>query len=302
MSGYTTDALPSGRSGPGDLEARAASRLRDLQTWGGTTLQQRWRSRVVEAPPNDFIIAVSASSKTGVSGSGKTTLATQIAKACAVNESGFDADEHATLDAGELAYQMLPNAEFQAPLIYDEAQGAPGTDSVNKRRGMKQEALDAINGILAARDDAHTLIIVIQQLSMLDKSLLPLLDAWLMIRYEPAHPNGPMAVHYEPYVDDHDTSGSQVYTKGVEKITWGQLPKSDPDYQRMEELKQEAKRRKKQEAEEQDAGFSKEEQMRVAQALRNKGMTVREVAELDVIEYSRSTVARHTQSPDSEDS
>jgi len=301
MSTERTNILPGGGHGPDRLSARAASRTRGIQGWDGTTLQQKWRSRVVEPPPNDFIIAISASSKTGVSGSGKTTLATQLAKACAVNESGFDADKHATLDAGELAYEMLPNAEFQAPLIYDEAQGAPGTDSVNKRRGMKQEALDAINGILAARDDAHTLIIVIQQLSMLDKSLLPLLDAWVMIRHEPAHPQGPLAVHYQPYVDDHQTSGSQVYTKGIERITWGKLPKSDPDYQRMEELKQEAKRRKKQEVEEEEVGLSKDDQMRVAQALRNKGMTVRDIAELEVIEYSHSTVVNQTEPAESGD-
>jgi len=301
MSSERTSILPGGGHGPDRLSARAASRTRGIQGWDGTTLQQKWRSRVVEGNPDDFIIAISASSKTGVSGSGKTTLATQLAKACAVNESGFDADKYATLDAGKLAYEIIPESEYQAPIIYDEAQGAPGTDSVNKRKGMTNEAIDAINSILAARDEGHTLIIVIQQLSMLDKSLLPMLDAWLLIRYAPSYPRGPLAVHYSPSVNDHDLKNPDIYTDGVERISWEPLPKSDPDYQTMEELKQEAKRRKKEQLnEQQQSGLSRNEQMELAQDLRNHGMTLKEIAKLDSIEYSYSVISKNTERPNSE--
>lgn len=212
--------------------------------WPDTALFRRQRRRVDEPPANDFVVAITPSSHTGVSGTGKTTLATTLAKSFDVSEDGFDAEEKATLDAGKLAYEVVPSVQPGSAVIFDEAQGAPGTDSVNSRRGMKSESLDAINGILANRDKRLTLILVGQQLAMLDKNLFPMIDAWLLIRKEPSDPTGPLVTHHKLYIEDYDLRSPDIKTPGVEDLRWGPLPADDPDYSVMERKKQRAKSRR----------------------------------------------------------
>jgi hypothetical protein len=221
----------------------AVKRSTDLD-WPDTALFRRQRRRVDEPPANDFVVAITPSSHTGVSGTGKTTLATTLAKSFDVSEDGFDAEEKATLDAGKLAYEVVPSVQPGSAVIFDEAQGAPGTDSVNSRRGMKSESLDAINGILANRDKRLTLILVGQQLAMLDKNLFPMIDAWLLIRKEPSDPTGPLVTHHKLYIEDYDLRSPDIKTPGVEDLRWGPLPADDPDYSVMERKKQRAKSRR----------------------------------------------------------
>jgi hypothetical protein len=221
----------------------AVKRSADLD-WPDTALFRRQRRRVDQPPANDFVVAITPSSHTGVSGTGKTTLATTLAKSFDVSESGFDAEKKATLDAGKLAYEVVPSVEPGSAVIFDEAQGAPGTDSVNSRRGMKSESLDAINGILANRDKRLTLILVGQQLAMLDKNLFPMIDAWLLIRKEPSDPTGPLVTHHKLYIEDYDLRSPDIKTPGVEDLRWGPLPADDPDYSAMEKKKQRAKQRR----------------------------------------------------------
>lgn len=218
-----------------ELDSAAA-----VMKWEDTALNQRWQ-RKVEAK-NDFLLCISPSSKTSGSGSGKTTLATTLAQKTDRSESGFDAETKATLDAGDLAYETLPNIEEGSAVIFDEAQGAPGTSSVNARRGMTAEAIDAINGILANRDKNLTLIVVVQQLAMLDKMLYPMIDAWLLITRDPSHPNGPRAVHHTFMTNDYDLQDPQIKTPAHEWLTWSDLPPDDDDYAEMERKKQAAKR------------------------------------------------------------
>lgn len=217
---------------------------RDPLSFEATKFYREWERRVKHGGANDYIICVTPSSKTGVSGTGKTTCATVLAKELDVSEEGFDAEKKATLDAGDLAYDVLPEVGEGSALIFDEAQGAPGTDSLNSRRGMKSESIDAINAILANRDLRVTLIIVGQQLGMLDNNIYPMLDAWFLIRYQPDHSKGPLLTHHKLHSNDYELKNPQLRTPAVEDLTWPALSADDPDYQVMERKKQEAKRKR----------------------------------------------------------
>ncbi|MFB6200867.1 MAG: hypothetical protein ABEI98_02540 [Halorhabdus sp.] len=259
-----------------------------------TELYDRWRRRVKEGKPNDFIICVTASSHTGVSGTGKTTAEVGLCKEFDLTDSGFSAEENATLDSGELAYEILPNIESGSAVCFDEAQGAPATDSVNARRGMKQEAIDAINAILANRDMRITLVITAQQLSMLDSSLYPLIDAWLLIRYEPDDPRGPLMTHHKLHVNDYDLKNPSLKTPGVEDLTWPEIPMDDPDYRVLEAKKQDAKQRGGS-TEDEDKSLDKETQMQIAQEFRDAGKSLQWIADnVDSVEYSRETIRKET--------
>ena len=224
-----------------DAFERALDSSQPILDWPETKLHARWKKKV--SANNDFLMVISPSSRTSGSGSGKTTLAVTAAQKMDRSESGFDAETKATLDAGDLAYQILPNIESGSAVIFDEAQGAPGTTSVNSRRGMTAEALAAINAILANRDKNLTLIIVVQQLAMLDKLLYPMIDAWLLITADPTDPNGPEATYHTLTTDDYDLKDPNIKTPAHETLTWSELPFDDDDYAEMERKKQNAKRK-----------------------------------------------------------
>lgn len=211
----------------------------------GSLLHRDWHRAVAEGTPNDFVICITASSKTGVSGTGKTTLETHLAQETDLSDGGFDAKKKASLDAGEIAYEIVPNVETRSTITFDEAQGAPGTVGLDARRAMKQEAIDAISSILANRDKQLTIIITAQQFSMLDPRVYPIIDAWLMIRRGPSHPDGPAGTYHRVHVEDYNLSNPKVKTPGVEDFSWPRVPHNDPDYKELEKLKQKAKTRKK---------------------------------------------------------
>jgi hypothetical protein len=215
----------------------------DPRPWEETEIYTEWKQRVAMGGPNDMVIAITPSSWTGVSGTGKTTAATSLAKSFDQTDEGFDGESKSSLDAAEMAYQILPSVESGSAVIFDEAQGAPGTNSVNSRRGMKSSAIDAMNAILANRDQRLTVIIVGQQLGMLDKNLYPMIDAWLLIRREPDMPDGPLMTYYNIFVDDFDLKSPEVETKGIDDLEWPFIPANDPDYAALEQKKQAAKQR-----------------------------------------------------------
>lgn len=259
-----------------------------------TNLFKKWYAHTQVGEPNDFIIAITPSSKTSVSGTGKTTLSLSLAKRLDTSTSGFDAEDKATLDAGELAYDLLPDIDTSSAVILDEAQGAPGTDSMNARRGMKQETIDAINAILANRDKRITLIIVGQQLGMLDVNLYPVIDSWLLIRKGADEPDGPVVSHYKLIVDDFDLKSPDIKTPFVEDLTWPKIPHGDQDYITMERKKQQAKKRSSGESEE-DRELPKEDQMQLAQDYRDNGKSLEWIANnVDSITYSRETIRKNT--------
>lgn len=211
-------------------------------SWEETKLYDRWKKRVVDGQPNDFVVVVSASSHTGVSGTGKTTAATSLAEEFDHGD-GFDAEERGTMNPSKFAYDILVNSPTGSSMVLEEAQGTPASTGLNKRRGMKSEVMDAINGILANRDNNYTIIIVVQQLSMLDVSLIPLIDAWLLIRYEPSDPQGPLMTHHKVYGEDYRLKNESLKTPAVEDLEWPPLAADNENYRTMEKKKQEAKRR-----------------------------------------------------------
>lgn len=222
---------------------RPAIKRRRPIPWEETQLYEMHKSRVREGRPNDLVLAISASSKTGVSGTGKTTAACALAEEFDILDAdAWDAEQYGTTEVETLAYDILPDAETGAAMVLEEAQGTPSGTGLNKRRGMKEETLAAINGILANRDNRNTVIIVVQQLSMLDMSLIPLLDAWLMIRYEPSDRKGPLMTHHGVKDADYDLNGVDLKTPGKEDLEWPPLEHKE-SYHEMERKKQQSKQR-----------------------------------------------------------
>lgn len=213
---------------------------RRARDWEDTQLYNRWKKNVVKGRPNDFVIALSASSKTGVSGTGKTTAATALAEEFDITDNPWDAEQYGTTEVDHLAYNILPEAEEGAALLQEEAQGTPSGTGLNKMRMMNEEAMGAINGILANRDNRNTVIIVVQQLSMLNSSLIPLLDAWLLIRHEPDDHRGPLMIHHEVHGEDYELKNDQIKTPAIEELEWPPLV-DDANYRTMEKKKQQAK-------------------------------------------------------------
>ncbi|OTE99114.1 hypothetical protein [Halorubrum sp. SD683] len=235
----------------------------------------------MEDPPNDFLMVISASSKSAVSGTGKTTLGTGCAKTLDGSSSGFDAEEQATLSAGELGYEIIPGVETRSAVVIDESQGTPGGGSaLNTRRAMKTETIETIGSILANRDKMLTIIIIVQNFSMLDSWIYPLVDAWLLIRKGPGHPQGPVATHHKVEIDDYDLKNPQLRTPAVEDLSWDPLPEDDPDYQVMDRKKQEAKQ-KSDGSPDADGELGDQEQLLIAEGYRRTGTAWRKIPEKD---------------------
>ena len=255
-------------------------------------LYEMWHSQVVEPPENDFVILVSASSSTPVSGTGKSTLITQLARAFDRTSGGFDASEKATLDVGELAYDLAANLPPGSALVGDEIQGTPGAEGFDARRGMKTEVIDGINAILANRNSGYSVILAAQQISSLDKRLIPLIDAWVLIREAPPEP---IASVHKITDNDFNLSSAEIRTPEIERITWQPMPETDSDYSTLEKMKERAKTKGGTDDDTDDSGeLPKRAQIELAQALRDTGKTVREIAQSERITYSRTWISEHT--------
>jgi hypothetical protein len=257
----------------------------------------RWYSQVVEPPSNDFVIAISASGKSTMSRTGKTTLETLIAQECDQSDGGFDAEQKATLDAGELAYDVVPDVPNKSAVCLEEAQGAAGTTGIDARRGMKTEVIDSINAILNNGDKELTIIITAQHLPMLDKRLPPIVDAWLLIRHGPSSPNGPLGIHHGMLVEDYNFDSPKIKTPAYEDFSWPRVPESNENYKILEEKKVKAKQKYSDEDEE-DSDLPDEAQREIAQEFRNMGQSARWIADnVEAITYSYSWIYDHTDAP-----
>lgn len=257
-------------------------------------LHWRWEQQTVKPPSNDFVIAITASGKSTMSRTGKTTLETFLAEETDRTEEGFVAEKKATLDAGELAYDIVPDVENHSTVCLEEAQGAAGTKGLDSRRGMQDESIDAINAILNNGNKELTIIITAQHMPMLDKRLPPLVDAWLLIRHGPSSPSGPLAIHHGMEVEDYNFSSPQIRTPGYEDFAWPKVPESNPNYQVLEEKKRKAKRRDNG-TENEDEELPKEVQARVAQQFRDMGKSLKWIAdEVDDITYSSEWIRQNT--------
>lgn len=263
-------------------------------------LHYRWANAVKKPPSNDFVIAISASGKSSMSRTGKTTLQTYLAEKTDLSDGGFDAEKKATLDAGELAYDVVPDAENHSTVCIDEAQGAAGTTGMDARRGMKSEVIDSMNAILNNGDKQLTIIITAQHLPMLDKRLPPIVDAWLLIRHGPSSKDGPLAIHHDMNVEDYNFGSPQIKTPGYEDLQWPAVADSNPNYQEFERMKQSAKKRYT-EDDDGDGELPDEAQKQIAQEWRNAGMSMRWIEDnIDSVTYSRSWISDHTEEPDTD--
>lgn len=261
-------------------------------------LYKRWYDQTVRPPSNDFVIAITASGKSSMSRTGKTSLETFCAEQFDRTEGGFDAEEKATLDAGELAYEIVPDVENHSAVCLEEAQGSPGTVGLDARRGMVQEVIDAISSILNNGNKELTIIITAQHFPMLDKRLAPIVDAWLLIRHGPSSPNGPRAIHHGMYVEDYNFGSPKIKTPAFEEFSWPRIPEDNPNYRILEEKKEKAKRKGGNEDDE-DGELPDEVQVRIAQQFRNLGHSPRWIADhVEDVTYSYSWIYDHTESPD----
>lgn len=205
--------------------------------WRASDLYADWYDRVVRGDPDDYVIAVTASSHTGISGTGKSTLLTILGQEFDVSAGGYDAEQKATVDVRELARDRVPEVENYSAVVADEIQGLMGTHGLDSRRGMRQSSIDAINSILAARDKSLTVILGAQHMAMLDVRLYPIVDSWLLIRHQPSDPFGPLATHHKMLIDDYDLKSANLKTPAIEDLTWPRVPHDDPDYQVLTDLK-----------------------------------------------------------------
>jgi len=228
-------------------------------------LYHDWYQRVACGDPNDYIIAISADPRsTGVSGTGKTTLGGGLAKRWFDHsEDGFDADVQYTLDPARLAYDMYNETGELSVLVGDEMQGTPATTGLNSKRSQKSEALDAINALAAGRSDRKTVILIVQDLKSLNKDALTFIDAWLLIRDDYDY----VATHYGVAPDVFDLKSRETKTPGVEELTWDALAKDDPDYQVMEQKKEDAKQGKREYSDDDGEG---EKQMSIPKQIRDQ--------------------------------
>lgn len=261
-------------------------------TLGKIQLFRDWHRAVAEGNPNDFLICVTASSRTSMSGSGKSTLQTFLAKACD-KAGGFDATKKASLDARDIAYEFPKSVPSRSSVVWDEAQGAPGTIGLDARRAMKTEAIEAMQSILANRDKMWTIIIGAQHLPMLDTRVYGMIDAWVMITKGPDEPDGPQATYHKIYTEDYNLKGAGIKTPIVETFSWPKIPHDDDDYRELEKMKQKAKQKRNDDDE--DKELPKDEQMNLAQEYRNIGRSVRWIADnVDAVTYSAATIHRET--------
>lgn len=253
---------------------------------GAVTLRESklyhdWYERVACGEPNDYVIAISADPRsTGVSGSGKTTLGGGLAKDWFdYSDGGFDAEVQYTLDAAKLAYDLYEDTDELSVLIGDEMQGTPATTGLNAKRSQKSEALDAVNAIAAGRSDRKTVILIVQDLKSLNKDALTFIDAWLLIRDDIDY----IVTHYGVAPDVFDLQSRQTKTPGFEEITWDALPEDDPDYQVMEQKKQQAKRGEREYSDDDGDGddasaFSKEARDAKIRELYDQGIPQKKIA------------------------
>ena len=272
--------------------------------WEQTELYRRWHKRVATGYANDFFVVVTPSSHTGVSGTGKTTLEANLLESFDISEqfggSGFDAESQTTVDPGDLP-KILREAEEGSAIGVDEAQGTPETTGFDKRRGMKDETIKAINSILANRDMRVSIVLVAQQLGMLDARLLPLIDAWLLITKEPDDPDGPVCVHHMLTTNDYEIKSPSIKTPALEELTWPRRPHDDPIYSVLERKKQAAKGYERDDSEE-DRDLPDDIQAELAQEYRNMGKSLLWIEEnVDRITYSREWIRLNTETPTEDD-
>jgi adenylate kinase family enzyme len=274
---------------PGIDEPRIAAppveNSRTVKAWDDTDLHDLWRRRVVESD-NDLVVAVAASSRSGISGTGKTTLAVQLARRMDNSKSGFDATKRAALSSEKVANDLIPNTETGGSIIFDEAQGTLVSDGVDSRRGMASAVVDMTRAAAQYRVKQHTLVVVAQTTDWIDSRMMDMLDRLIVIQ------SRGRAIAYDHYRDDLPRGGSKrEYTPATEELYWDALDDDDPDYAALEEMKERAN--KGEQGDDDDSANEDRQIARAAVAKHQQGKTWREIEAEPWAEFSREWYRTH---------
>jgi hypothetical protein len=220
-------------------------------------------------------------------GGGKTTLAVFLALSW---DRSWDGEEQGTVSANEFlsTYPQLPQ---HSCLIMDEA------EELDARRSQKRENVEFSKDWMMMRTRQIDSILTLPTTSALDKRLLELADVRINVTRR-----GKGRV-YRIKVDDHQTHRGPTQWF-MHEIEWPDLSQNKEflklDKQKQDKIEQRGKeaRQDDEEEEEEQDGLTKKEQKALAQALRDTGMTMREIAKNPNIEYTYGWVRDHTVSQD----
>lgn len=256
-------------------------------------LYGKWKERVID-DDNDFIIAIAASSRTGLSGTGKTTLGVTLAEKLDRSPGGFDAEEQASLDSEEVANDLIPELPPQSAIIFDEAQGTLSSDGVDARRGMASAVVDMARAAAQFRKRQHTLIIIAQSTDWLDSRMMDLIDRLVLIQEKRPHDEFARAVTFDHYRDDlpSNTTAKQ-YTPAIEDLYWEPVPMDSPNYKALDEMKEAAGNDDSSGGEEEQRELSDEQRKELARSLyQDYGLTQDKVAQHPMIDRDQTWVSR----------
>jgi len=213
-------------------------------------------------------------------GGGKTTLAGWL---CLNWDQGWSAEQRATLDPDEFIGKY-PELPAHSCLLLDEA------EELDARRSMAEQNVEFAKNWMMMRTrqiDSILSILTLPTASALDKRIKELADIRINVIERG------VANVYKIRIDDHNTS--QVRERFLHELEWPDVSERK-ELQSLEALKNERIDGKVEDAksdESQDPDDARrEERIKNAQRLRNKGMTTREIG--DVVGHSSSWVCNNT--------
>jgi len=210
-------------------------------------------------------------------GGGKTTLAGWL---CLNWDRDWSAEERATLDPSEFIGKY-PELPAHSCLLLDEA------EELDARRSMAEQNVEFAKQWMMMRTRQIDSILTLPTASALDKRIKELADIRINVIERG------VANVYKIRIDDHNTS--QVRERFLHELEWPDVSERK-ELQSLEALKNERIDGKVEDAksdESQDPDDARrEERIKNAQRLRNKGMTTREIG--DVVGHSSSWVCNNT--------
>jgi len=210
-------------------------------------------------------------------GGGKTTLAGWL---CLNWDRDWSAEERATLDPDEFI-SKYPELPAHSCLLLDEA------EELDARRSMAEQNVEFAKQWMMMRTRQIDSILTLPTASALDKRIKELADIRINVI------GRGVANVYKIRIDDHNTS--QVRERFLHELEWPDISDRD-ELQSLEAMKNERIDGKVEDAksdESQDPDDARrEERIKNAQRLRNKGMTTREIG--DIVGHSSSWVCNNT--------
>jgi hypothetical protein len=260
-------------------------------------LYQDWHSKVMQSD-NDYTIVIAASSRSAISGVGKTTLGLTLTRYFDRSKTAWNAEDKATLSATEFSKDLLTDPEdggkqvpTKSAVIFDEMQGTLSGDGVDARRSMADSVKDVTTAIATLRYRQLTSVLITQSTQWIDKRVDDLLDALILIQPTDDASDGVRGAVFETYYNDLSNNPTR-YTDRMGSFTWPEI--SDEDYDALHQMKAQSAENRVQDTEE-DTSLPDDQQKRVAQEMREKGFNMREIADSELIDYSRGWVSDHTE-------